>query len=82
MEELLSKNCFILNYTYTVLAENCVQISLLGTDVQNFGEVVRLILYNIYSFEKYERYQKMLFSKTVFFFTCLNTKFCGNQFAG
>ena len=59
------KNRFIFNFT--MASENFIQISSLGTDIQNFGEV-RIILYNINLFEKYDQYKKKLFSKTVIFF--------------
>ena len=47
--------------------KNVNQIGLLGTDIQNFG-AVRLILYIIYLFKKYDQYRKKFFSKTVLFY--------------
>ena len=49
-----------------MVSENSIQIGLLGTDTQNFGEV-RSSLYSINLFEKYEQYQKKFFSKTALF---------------
>ena len=50
-----------------MVSEYFIEISLLGTDIQNFGGV-RLLLYNINLFEKYDQYQKKFFSKMFFFF--------------
>ena len=64
-----------------MVSENFIQIDQLGTDIQNFGEEVRFILYDVYLFEKYGQYQKKLSAKQFYFLILrLYTKFCRNQF--
>ena len=49
-----------------MFSKNFIQVGLLGTDIQNFGEM-RLILYNINLFEKYDQYQKHSSAKQFYF---------------
>ena len=50
-----------------MISDNFIQIVLLGTYIQNFGEV-RLILYNINLCEKYDQYKKKFFNKRILSF--------------
>ena len=63
-----------------MFSKNFIQVGLLGTDIQNFGEM-RLILYNINLFEKYDQYQKNVLKQNSFIL-CLDTKFSVNIFYG
>ena len=72
------KSCFF--YNFTVVSGNLIQIGLLGRGAQNSGEEVRLILYNISSYKKYDQYKKKLKQITIIFY--LDTNFFENLFAG
>ena len=55
----------VLPLNFIIVLENLLLISSLVTDIQNFGENVCSILYDINLFEIYDQYEKKFITKTI-----------------